>query len=173
MSSKRSEAARARSRLASAVKLARQQSGGRASGRAELARPPRPLTPPPRRVSRTRAGRRRSHTLNHGRGSSQTLEKISTPTSPAGRNLRTCPTCGVRSDVGRTLQAPAPSAWEFQRVLADHLRVRGIACADLVALRVMTEGVESGLMVVQQAFLSAVEAAREYWRGRHKPWPVF
>jgi len=63
--------------------------------------------------------------------------------------------------------APPKSAWEFHQLLCDALHSRGVACGGLVALRVMTEGWESGLVVVQQAFLNAFDEASEAWRVRH------
>ena len=52
-------------------------------------------------------------------------------------------------------------------MLTAHLKHRGFNGASLVALRVMTEGIESGLLTVLLAFYWSIEDARAEWRRRH------
>lgn len=61
---------------------------------------------------------------------------------------------------------PSVSWWDLHALLTAELRSRGFASASLIALRILTEGVESGLYVVMLAYYTAVDDARQEWRRR-------
>jgi len=58
------------------------------------------------------------------------------------------------------------SWWTLHALLTENLRRRGFASASLIALRILTEGVESGLAVVMLAYYTAVDDARVEWKRR-------
>lgn len=63
------------------------------------------------------------------------------------------------------------SAWALVNLLAEHFKRRGFGGANLIALRVVSEGVESALAVVLVAFYVALDDARQEWAHRHKKTP--
>jgi hypothetical protein len=58
------------------------------------------------------------------------------------------------------------SWWELHVLLTSHLRRRGFASASLIALRVLSEGVDGALSTVMLAFYLAVDDARVEWNRR-------
>lgn len=142
----------------------RDSSGCRVAG----ASPASPARSTKKRVRQKKLPARRSLVTETPRLWSEFLERISPPTSTRGRKSRTSHTSTGRRPDGAKILAPAVKQWEFAELLASCLKNRGISCGSLVALRVLSEGIESGMALVQMAYLSALDDAREAWRVRHK-----
>ncbi len=66
---------------------------------------------------------------------------------------------------------PSLSSWAVHALLTEHLKRRGFSGASLIALRILSEGVESGLSTVLLAFHWAVRDARDEWELRTKKKP--
>jgi hypothetical protein len=61
---------------------------------------------------------------------------------------------------------PCRSWWELHALLTSHLKARGFSSASLIALRVLSEGVDGALSTVMVAFYLAVDDARVEWARR-------
>jgi hypothetical protein len=53
-------------------------------------------------------------------------------------------------------------------VLAENFKRRGFSCGGLLALRVLSEGIESALTTVLLAYYMAIEDTRQEWKDRSR-----
>jgi hypothetical protein len=58
------------------------------------------------------------------------------------------------------------SWWDLHALLTDHLKRRGFSSASLIALRLLSEGIDGALSTVLLAFYLAIDDARQEWRRR-------
>lgn len=73
----------------------------------------------------------------------------------------------VRQDTPLLAQHDS-SAWEFVELLTQHLRRRGFSAGSILALRVVTEGIDSAISTLLLAFHWSVQDARAEWSLRKK-----
>jgi hypothetical protein len=60
---------------------------------------------------------------------------------------------------------PSASWWSLHALLTQHLKRRGFECASLIALRILSEGIDGAVSTVLIAFYLAVDDARQQWKA--------